>query len=188
MSRGRELPLQLAAEGVGSGMAGALALTGVMILGRKAMAHQGVTARQRGDQGLTAGEALSEGPAIPPSMNEVTATFVQKLATGLFGSSLSTEQQFSAGVAWHLFYGGFWGMLYALLTASIHAPRPVRAFLFGLGVWAVGPAWLVPKMKLMLPPGSQEPRTTALVVVGHLLYALLVDAGLRALRLRDGEE
>jgi hypothetical protein len=106
-------------------------------------------------------------------MNRVTAIFVQKIATGLFGTTLTSDQQHLAGMAWHLTYGGFWGMVYALLQNSVGLPRLWLSLIYGFGVWAIGPGWLVPKMKLMLPPIKQQPRTTALVVGVHLAYSAI---------------
>src|SRR3712207_212386 len=139
MFDGGKAPLQVAGEGPLAGRGGGLALTAMRMLRRKGMAGASLlsgsqfnqretrnaeretpeaereTRHPEAERGLTAGEALSEGPSMPPSMSEITATFVQKVATGLFGAHLSREQQYVAGVAWHLTYGGFWGMLYALL-------------------------------------------------------------------------
>ena len=179
----KDTPLRVAIDGLLSGMGGALALTAMTVAGRKIMSGQGGsdTDEKPDTQGLTAGEALSEEPDMPPSINEVTSTFVQKIATGLFGTTLSADQQYVAGVAWHLTYGGFWGMLYALLQSSMPMPRLLLSLLYGLGVWAIGPGWLVPKMKIMLPPNKQDPRTAAMMVSGHVAYGALLALGLRLL-------
>ncbi len=181
MAEKKETPLAIAAQGLVSGMGGALALTVMTSVGRKVRHGKGNGGRT-GDGPQTAGEALSETPSTPPSMNEMTATFVQKVATGLFGTNLSREQQYVAGVAWHLAYGGFWGMLYALIASSVSLPRLLLAPLYGLAVWAIGPGWLVPKMKVMLPPDKEEPRTRAMVVGGHVMYGGLVAFGCRLFR------
>ena len=41
-------------------------------------------------------------------------------------------------------------------------------------IWAIGFAWLVPKMKLILPPYEQHWRTAALAVGVHAAYGALV--------------
>ena len=117
-------------------------------------------------------------------MNRVTATFSQKLATSIFGSSLEARQQYVACTAWHLAYGGFWGMLYALMQSSVRIPALLLGSLWGVGVWAVGPGWLVPKMKLMLPPGKQRSHLTAMVVGVHAAYGAIVALVFNALRNR----
>jgi hypothetical protein len=155
-------------------MVGAVAVTAMVTTGRKAMGSRSGANPEQGEAGITAGQALSEGPGMPPSMNRVTANFVQKIATGIFGASLSADQQYIAGTAWHLIYGGFWGMVYGLLRSSLSVPSAVLGPVNGLVVWAVGPAWLVPKMKLMLPPGKQKPYITAMVIGVHVAYGSLV--------------
>jgi hypothetical protein len=182
MPNDKETPLLVAGEGLLSGMSAALALTAMIAVGRKAMGHQEEPNRMGNDAEFTAGEALAEEPSIPPAMSEITATFVQKVATGIFGTSLSREQQYVAGVAWHLTYGGFWGVLYALIKSSVRVPDLLIGPLYGIGVWAFGPGWLVPKMKIMLPPAEQKPRTAAMVIGGHAAYGAITAAVLHLLR------
>src|SRR5438477_213130 len=100
----RTTPLQVAARGLVAGMGGALILTGLVSLARVARSRPGP--RPKENMGITAGEALSEAPGLPPQLNRVTALFVQKVATGIFGTSLTREQQYLAGLGWHLVYGG----------------------------------------------------------------------------------
>ncbi len=88
-------------------------------------------------------------------------------------------------MGWHLAYGGFWGMLYALLQSSMPVPKLLLGPIWGLGVWVIGPGWLVPKMKLMLPPGEQRPRTTVMVVGIHAAYGAIVALVFHLLRRRD---
>lgn len=174
MHTSRDVPLKVAVEGVLAGMAGALALSALVVAGRTLMAGGNKPDGPRDEAGITAAQALAEGPDMPPNMNQVTATFVQKVATGIFGMSLSADQQYVAGMAWHLTYGGFWGMCYALLQSSLRAPRLVLGPVYGVAVWAVGFAWLVPKMKLILPPREQRRRVTALVMGIHAAYGAIV--------------
>jgi hypothetical protein len=164
----------LAAKGLFAGMGGAVVLMALVAVARTLLgAQQKKPEPEVLGPGLSAGQALAEGPGMPPNMNRVTATFVQKIATGIFGISLSPDQQYVAGMAWHLTYGGFWGVLYALLQGSLAIPRLWLSPIYGLGVWAIGPGWLVPKMKLMLPPVKQRPTTTALVVGVHVGYSAI---------------
>ncbi len=174
--------MRIALDGLLAGMGGALAVTGMAAAGRRWLAQEGAASADRIPANLSAGQALSEGPNMPPDMNRVTATFVQKVATGLFGASLSADQQHRAGLAWHLAYGGFWGVLYALLRSSVRAHEALLGPAHGLVVWAIGPGWLVPRMQLMLPPGRQRPRLTAMVAGVHAAYGALVALAFRLLR------
>jgi hypothetical protein len=168
-----DAPLIVATEGVLAGIAGAVAVTLVGTVGRKI-----VVGREQSDPahvaGTEAGEVLSDGPDMPPNMNRVTATFVQKLATGIFGASLSPDQQYIAGTAWHLTYGGGWGLLYALIQSSVSVPAAVLGPAYGLALWLIGPGWLVPRMKLMLPPNQQRPRIIAMVLSLHVAFGAVV--------------
>ncbi|MDP9315529.1 MAG: hypothetical protein M3R24_32500 [Chloroflexota bacterium] len=167
-------PLAVAINGLMAGMLGALAVTVMVRLGWAVMGGRPHADTTDGPAGISAAEALSEAPDVPPAMNQVTATFVQKVATGLFGTSLTPEQQAQAGLAWHLAYGGFWGMLYALVQASSSVPQSVLGPAWGVVVWAIGPGWLVPKMKLMLAPTQQQPRLTTMVIGVHAAYGAVV--------------
>jgi hypothetical protein len=119
---------------------------------------------------------------MPPHMDQVTAVFAQKVATGLFGECLEREGQYIAGIAWHLAYGGFWGVNYALLESSLRIPQLLLAPLHSLLIWTIGPGWLLPKMQLMLPPSKQEPRTVAIVLGLHEAYSALTALILNALK------
>ncbi len=178
-------PLVVAINGLVAGMLGALAVTVMVRLGRTVMGGDRQTEGTDAADGISAGEALSEASDLPPAMNQVTATFVQKVATGLFGTSLTSEQQAQAGMAWHLAYGGFWGMLYALVQSSSRVPKSVLGPTWGVAVWAVGPGWLVPKMKLMLPPTQQQPRLTTMVIGVHAAYGAILALVMHLLGLDD---
>jgi hypothetical protein len=114
-----DTPLKVALEGVVAGMVGALTLSVLVTAGRKMLAAQDTVIATDHDARITAGEALAEGPDLPPNMNVVTATFVQKVATGIFGTSLTPRQQYVAGTIWHLAYGGFWDMVYGVSTTLV---------------------------------------------------------------------
>jgi len=174
METDRDTPLGIAGKGVLAGMAAALALTGLVAAGRRWLSGERDARDPWAAEEISAGQALSEGPGLPPDMNRVTATFVQKVATGLFGASLSPAQQQLVGTAWHLAYGGFWGAAYALVCGSADVPGAALGPAHGLAVWAFGFAWLVPRMRLVLPPARQQPRTIALVVGVHVAYGALV--------------
>lgn len=181
----RDVPLKVAVEGLIAGIAGALALSGLVATSRTLVSEGNKRDESAVEQGITAAQALAEGPDIPPNMNQVTATFVQKVATGLFGTSLSPDQQRVAGMAWHLTYGGFWGVLYALMQSTLRAPRLVIGPAYGVVVWAIGFAWLVPKMKLILPPYEQRRRIRALAVGVHAAYGALVALVFHLLEVRE---
>jgi hypothetical protein len=79
-----------------------------------------------------------------------------------------------AGEVVHFTYGGLWGTVYGLVQSSYGLPPVPSGLLFGLGVWLIGPAWLVPAMRLMASPGKESPLRLAVMVAGHLIYGLAV--------------
>lgn len=188
----RNTPLQVATKGFLSGMGGALVLTVLLKAARMALGApkrnpDGEPGHSSSEQSITAGEALSEDPGLPPAMDRVTAVFVQKVATGIFGTSLTPRQQYLAGFTWHLAYGGFWGVIYSLARSSTRTTDLSLIPAHGLGVWLVGPGWLVPRMDLMLPPPDQRPQTIALTLGGHLSYSTATGLLFRWLQAWDRE-
>jgi hypothetical protein len=177
MERSESSSLRVVADGLLAGVVSALALTVIGTYGRRLALGNG-----QGGPPATAGDALADGPDTPPEMNQVTATYVQKLATGLFGESLERDQRLRFGFAWHLAYGGFWAAVYAVLRKSLRLPTMLLSTLHGLLVWAVGPGWLVPRMRLLLPPSKLDAKMNGTLVGVHLLYGYVVAAVFRRLQ------
>jgi hypothetical protein len=165
-------PLLVAVAGAAAGAVGALAPTVVIVLGRRTLRKERAD-RAPQPEGWTPGRALAEGPEMAPDFSGATATFVQKLATGIFGVSLSAREQMWAGTAWHLLYGAFWGTWYALLVTSLDISPFAVAAVLAIGVWLLGPVWLMPKMRLMVPVRRQRLLVAALVLAGHVAYGAI---------------
>ncbi|MDQ3879943.1 MAG: hypothetical protein M3295_02530 [Chloroflexota bacterium] len=166
-------PLEVALKGIAAGMASALVLTVATVVAQR-LTRRARRPATRAPAGLTPGWILREGPSTPPDLVGATATFVQKLATGLFGRSLSRGQQLWAGTAWHLAYGGWWGMLYGIIRASVEVPDVVAGPVWGVVVWLIGPVWLVPKMRLMLSIPQQRLIVAVAVFAAHLAFGTVV--------------
>ncbi len=164
-------PLAVAVAGAVAGIGGALFLVPFVWLSRFALRDRRPDPERNP---LAPGTILSETATQPPDLLQVTGVFVQKVATGLFGASLSVEQQRRYGALWHLAYGAVWGVGFALIVTSADLPGLVLGPIYGLVVWAIGPAWLVPRMRLMLPIGQASRTVTALVVAWHVGYGLVV--------------
>jgi hypothetical protein len=167
-------PLEVALAGGAGGLIGAIALVPLVHVSRLLLDP---AARRRDPPNpLAPGSILSEAITAPPDLLQMTAIFVQKIATGLFGTSLSLSQQRLYGTLWHLAYGTAWGIGYGVLQSSIPVSPYLAAPAYGLLVWLVGPAWLVPRMRLMLRVGQHAWRVTALVIAWHVLYGLILGA------------
>ncbi len=168
-------PLAVAVSGALAGIAGALLLTPLVRFSRWSLgAGGGDHGGRRPPNPLAPGPILSESARIPPDLLQMTGVFVQKVATGLFGMSLSVADQRRLGLAWHVAYGGVWGMGYGLLQSSVPVPAAVLGPAFGVAVWAMGPAWLVPRMRLMLPVGRASRIVTTLVIAWHVLFGAVL--------------
>jgi hypothetical protein len=163
-------PLDVALSGGVAGIAGALALVPLVAASRRALASPSHGQDVPIVNPLAPGAILSEASNVPPDLLQLTAVFVQKVATGMFGSSLSVTAQRRYGTLWHLGYGAFWGVGYALLHSGVAVSAVVLGPAYGLLVWALGPAWLVPRMRLMPPVTRSTRAVTALVVAWHVFY------------------
>jgi uncharacterized membrane protein YagU involved in acid resistance len=174
-------PIGAAGRGIAGGLAGALLLSIVSRMlpvlrtqripvptGRSADAFQPTLA-----QALT----VSQSPG-PEGLAE---QFAFKVASGVFGRDLSSSARL-AGRVIHVVYGSAWGMLYGLLQASY--PRPPGAFgaIYGFLVWLIGPAFLVPAMRLMGRPSEEPVGRTAALITGHLAYGVALATAFEALQ------
>jgi uncharacterized membrane protein YagU involved in acid resistance len=174
-------PIGAAGRGIAGGLAGALLLSIVSRMlpvlrtprlpipsGGSADAFQPTLARA-----LT----MSQSPG-PEGLAE---QFAFKVASGVFGRDLSSSARL-AGRVIHVVYGSAWGMLYGLLQASY--PRPPGAFgaIYGFLVWLIGPAFLVPAMRLMGRPSEEPVGRTAALITGHLAYGVALATAFEALQ------
>jgi len=119
--------------------------------------------------GATPASALVQ--PVSPGPEGLAEQFAFKLASGLFGRDISRYTR-PAGLAVHFTYGSAWGLLFGLLQAS-RRRRPVACgALYGLLVYLVGPACLVPAMKIMRRPAEEPPVRTIMLLAGHILYGV----------------
>ncbi len=89
---------------------------------------------QEGETGIGAGEALAGGQVQAPFLDQSTEIFVQKVATGLFGASLSGGVRRAAGGAMYFLYGSYWGAVYGVIQSGLHLPPARHGLLYGLVV------------------------------------------------------
>lgn len=141
---------------------------------------------QGGGQAAAVSPAQALAQSHSPGPEGIAAQFARKLAFGMFDSNVSRYAQ-AAGETVHFAYGTAWGALYGLVQASVRrAPGPL-GLVFGLVVWLVGPALLVPAMRLMPPPQRESRLRLALMVLGHLVYGLAVAGVFELQERRAGE-
>lgn len=123
---------------------------------------------------VTPAGALAE--AQGPGPEGLAEHFAVKVGSGLFDRDLSKYSK-PAGKAVHFAYGAFWGSVYGILQGDRRRNILLGGAAHGLFVWAFGPGWLVPAMRLMLPPSKAPKRETIPLIAGHIIYGLTV-AGL----------
>ena len=170
-------PLGVVLNGALAGFAGTLVLS-LALKGAQWVASRGSEEgpQQPGAPGehadISAGEALTGGHVQAPFLDQSTEIFAQKVATGLFGASLSGGTRRATGVATHFLYGSVWGAVYGLIQASFRLPPALHGLLYGLLVWVIGPVTLVPAMGIMPPPQRQGARRALLVAGFHVAYGL----------------
>lgn len=169
-----DTPLAVAMKGALAGFAGTLALSVAVKGAQWLQSFTGEGAEQDAEEqaGIGAGQALAGGEVQAPFLDQSTEIFVQKVATGLFGASLSGGARRTAGIATHFLYGSFWGAVYGLIQSSLRLPPASHGLLYGLVVWLIGPATLVPAMHIMPPPQKQGVRKLLMVVGFHVAYGL----------------
>ena len=177
----RGTPLGAAGRGMASGLVGALLLSALsrMLPGLRARSVELPSGRPAGPPEPSLARALTLPQS--PGPEGLAEQFAFKVASGVFGRDVSPHVRL-AGRAVHLGYGAAWGMVYGLLQASY--PRPPVPFgaVYGLVVWLVGPAFLVPTMRLMGRPSEEPAGRTATFVAGHLAYGLALATAFETLQ------
>ena len=176
----RGTPLGAAGRGLAGGLAGALLLSVLsrVLPGLRAW-RSGSEPPAAGRPEVTLAGALTQ--AESPGPEGLAEQFAYKVGAGVFGRDISPQTR-PAGRAVHLAYGAWWGMLYGLLQASFRRPPALFGAAYGLAVWLVGPAFLVPAMRLMGRPSEEPPGRTAALVAGHVAYGLALAAVFEALQ------
>ena len=129
----------------------------------------------------TPAQALTEPQA--PGPEGLAQQFAFKFASGLFAMDISRSSQMW-GMAVHLGYGSGWGALLGLILGTFSWPASWSGLAFGMLVWLVGPALLVPAMRILPPLPHQGTRRLALLVAGHAAWGLVVAHTFRFLERR----
>lgn len=119
--------------------------------------------------GVTPAGALTQPQG--PGPEGLAEQFAFKLASGVFGRDISPAVR-PLGLATHLTYGSAWGALYGALQASYRLHPGRFGLVYGLVVYGVGPAFLVPAMRLMRTPREEPPERTSMLILGHLVYGV----------------
>jgi hypothetical protein len=79
----------------------------------------------------------------------------------------------SAATVAHFAFGASMGGLFGLAPGR---PTAARGLLFGLGVWAVNYAGILPRLGLMPPARRDRPGRPASMILAHLVYGATLAA------------
>jgi uncharacterized membrane protein YagU involved in acid resistance len=174
-------PIGAAGRGIVGGLAGALLLSIVSRMLPVLRTHRLSLPTDRPADASQPTQARALTLSQSPGPEGLAEQFAFKVASGVFGRDLSSNARL-AGRVIHVVYGSAWGMLYGLLQASY--PRPPAAFgaIYGFLVWLIGPAFLVPAMRLMGRPTEEPVARSAALITGHLAYGVALATVFEALQ------
>lgn len=149
----RQTPLEVVVEGAIAGVAGGAVITFLMGQARQMM-----------------GRGEPSRPA--PRREEPREKLVRKVSSTVFEAELPEEERKTWAQTVHWAYAAFWGALYGVIQASLNLPPRLHGGLLGTLVWAFGPLFMLPKMRLSPPPQQQPPVQLGMGWVMHLAYGL----------------
>ena len=171
---------------LGAALAGIVAgLAATLLLSVLARVMPGMQIRPKGakqDEGKEKNTSHSMDALTPanvliqpqsPGPEGLAQQFAFKVGSGLFGRDITPHERF-AGFLVHIVYGSLWGFLFGLIQATFHWIPVLFGAIYGLVVWLVGPAFLVPAMKILHPPTQEPPLRTIMMALGHILYGIAV--------------
>jgi hypothetical protein len=110
-----------------------------------------------------------------PGPEGLAAQFAFKFALGVFDKDIAGQLRL-VGFGVHILYGSFWGALFGIVQGTYRQRAGPAGALYGLLVWLIGPAVLLPAMKLMQPPAAEPPVRTASMVAGHVVFGMALAA------------
>lgn len=158
-------PLEVAIKGAVAGLAGTAVLTQVMQRGPQFM-----------EEKLGIAVAEPESPAEAEAPGDPRAELAEKVATGVFDTSISQ--------AIHWGYGAFWGAIFGIVHSSLKIPLLLHGTIFG-GLVATVASTLVPAMGLEPSPKEQPKKMSAMQFVNHVIFGWAVALTFRVLTMRD---
>lgn len=187
----RLTPLGALFAGIGAGIVGTLTLSILarimpgMKLGHQSEPSGGGSEEPDHGREMTAGATPAQALTEPqsPGPEGLAQQFAFKIAAGVFGKDISGFAR-SWALATHLAYGAAWGALLGLIMGTFRLPEIPFGLAFGFIVWLVGPAILVPAMRILPPLRAQGAPRIALLVSAHLAWGLVVAVAFRFLERR----
>jgi len=118
-------------------------------------------------------------PPDPWEQASAPAKVAKRIGEGVFERDVPASLIPLLSNAMHWAYGTGWGPVYAIATSGHSTTTARRGLAFGVAVWAMSYAQLVP-MGLYDPPWKYPPQELALDLSYHLVYGLGVAATFKA--------
>jgi uncharacterized membrane protein YagU involved in acid resistance len=174
-------PLKLIAYGALAGVSATVVISALSQIVPWARNEPRIPAQADNDHAAAITPAGVLTQAQGPGPQGAAELFALKVAAGLFSRDISHSTKL-AGLAVHYAYGAFWGAIYGLFRANSRSNAELWGASFGLGVYGIGPGWLVPAMKLMQKPTDAPARQTTFQLAGHAIYGLTVAEIFKALQ------
>ena len=106
-----------------------------------------------------------------PGPEGLAEQFAFKVASGLFERDIAASLR-TYGRIVHFVYGTSWGVVYQTLMSARAARHPIAGASYGLAVYVIGPALLLPAMRIMGPVRDERPFRTMLLVAAHVIYGV----------------
>lgn len=163
MAKRKESPLEIAAKGGVAGLIGTAALTAATMGMPILMGKLGMDAPDPPSPPTSGSKGGTETEEEPPAL------FAEKVAEGVFDTSLDKGEKQVAGQAIHWGYGAAWGVFYGLGQSRLRLPHLLHGTVLG-GLILLVASTLVPAMGVAPPPKTQEPATRAMQAATCLLY------------------
>lgn len=166
-------PLCVTLKGLGAGLVGTLVMTSMLRVVGRVLARFEPEAEDPWERvdgwdvdAYDEPDPADEPPAPP------TEQVAARIARTIFRRDLSTPTRQRIGVVIHWLYGIFWGALSAQLQHRVRLPAVPYGIALGLVLWMVGPARIVPALRLQSRRPANGLGRRALSVALHVLYGL----------------
>jgi uncharacterized membrane protein YagU involved in acid resistance len=156
-----ETPLGAVAKGAMAGLAGTIVMTYAMKTVPKLMQSTPASGTQRARR-------QSEEESLEPP-----AQLARKVGAEVLEQPVGTQQAKEIGQGIHWAYGMSWGVLLGLIQGTLWLSPLKFGVVLGTVVWAVGPNWLLPLMKIGPDPSEQPTEQTTMSWAFHALFGVV---------------
>ncbi|HUE75532.1 MAG TPA: DUF1440 domain-containing protein, partial [Chloroflexota bacterium] len=156
-----DTPLGAVMKGAMAGLAGTVVMT-------YAMKTVPTLMQSTQAKGTRPARRQSDGESLEPP-----AQLARKVGSEVLEQPVDAEQAKEIGQGIHWAYGMSWGVLFGIIQGTLWLSPLKFGVLLGTLVWAVGPNWLVPLMKIGPEPSKQPTEQTVMSWAFHALFGVV---------------